>query len=167
MEMDDPRGPASLAYLEEDNQCKQRARISTWTTHGNFTHVCRGGDFMQMAGTYVEVGDPCNLVQLMQTSRMSGTYVEDMAAVERKLKQFAIRYIKPTVGADDDDDDDDDGDESSGGSAVDQLFFNDPDGYMIEMCNCENLKLVPAGSAGRIKLPFDRHNPPIEINGRR
>ncbi|KAK9154826.1 hypothetical protein Sjap_002306 [Stephania japonica] len=90
---------------------------------------------------------------------------EDMGAVERKLKQLSVRHIKRTVGAAAAADDDG-GDDSSGGSAIDQLFFNDPDGYMIEMCNCENLKLVPAGSAGQIKLPFDRHNPPIKTNGR-
>jgi hypothetical protein len=26
---------------------------------------------------------------------------------------------------------------------VDQLFFHDPDGYMIEMCNCQNLPVLP------------------------
>lgn len=46
----------------------------------------------------------------------------------------------------------------------DQLFFNDPDGFMIELCNCENLKLVPARSLGKIKLHFDRHNPPVEAS---
>ncbi|KAL4600873.1 hypothetical protein ACB092_11G231400 [Castanea dentata] len=46
---------------------------------------------------------------------------------------------------------------------IDQLFFNEPDGFMIEICNCENLKLVPAGSLGKIKLPVDRHNPPVEL----
>jgi hypothetical protein len=26
---------------------------------------------------------------------------------------------------------------------VDQLFFHDPDGHMIEVCNCENLPVKP------------------------
>lgn len=30
-----------------------------------------------------------------------------------------------------------------GGIQVDQLFFHDPDGYMIEMCNCQNLPVLP------------------------
>lgn len=46
---------------------------------------------------------------------------------------------------------------------IDQLFFNDPDGFVVEICNCENLKLVPASSLGKIKLPVDRHNPPVEL----
>ncbi|KAI6675929.1 hypothetical protein NL676_036725 [Syzygium grande] len=49
-------------------------------------------------------------------------------------------------------------------ASIDQLFFTDPDQFMIEICNCENLKLVPAGSLGKIKLPFDRHNPLVELN---
>jgi len=29
------------------------------------------------------------------------------------------------------------------GLYVDQLFFHDPDGYMVEICNCENLPVIP------------------------
>ncbi|KAJ4711535.1 Lactoylglutathione lyase / glyoxalase I family protein [Melia azedarach] len=75
---------------------------------------------------------------------------EDMEAIEKRLKELDVKYIKRTV----------EDDESA--TAIDQLFFNDPDGFMIEICNCDNLKLVPAGWLGKIKLPFDRHIPPIE-----
>ncbi|KAJ7949219.1 Lactoylglutathione lyase / glyoxalase I family protein [Quillaja saponaria] len=71
---------------------------------------------------------------------------EDMETMERRLKELNVKYKKRTV----------EDDESE--TAIDQLFFNDPDGFMVEICNCENLKLVPAGSFGKIKLPFDRHN---------
>ncbi|XP_010279599.1 PREDICTED: uncharacterized protein LOC104613472 [Nelumbo nucifera] len=76
---------------------------------------------------------------------------EDMDAMEQKLKDMNIKYIKRTV-------------EDKDNTSIDQLFFNDPDGFMIEICNCENLKLVPAGSLGRIKLPMDHHNPPLELD---
>ncbi|KAI7741802.1 hypothetical protein M8C21_003235 [Ambrosia artemisiifolia] len=76
---------------------------------------------------------------------------EDMVALERKLKEMDIKYIKRTVGGKED-------------GVIDQLFFNDPDGFMIEICNCENVKLKPAGSISRIKLPYDRHNPPLELD---
>ncbi|XP_042514350.1 uncharacterized protein LOC122089009 [Macadamia integrifolia] len=76
---------------------------------------------------------------------------EDMYAIEGRLKRMKIKYIKRTV-------------EDEGGTSIDQLFFKDPDGFMIEICNCENLKLVPVGSLGRIKLPLDRHNPPVELH---
>ncbi|KVH97344.1 uncharacterized protein LOC112523026 [Cynara cardunculus var. scolymus] len=75
---------------------------------------------------------------------------EDMGAMEQKLKDLGIKYIKRTVGGEED-------------GVIDQLFFNDPDGFMIEICNCENVKLKPKGSIGRIKLPYDRHNPPVEL----
>lgn len=75
---------------------------------------------------------------------------EDMEAMVKKLKEMNIKYMKRTVGEQE-------------GAAIDQLFFKDPDGFMIEICNCENLKLVPQRSIGRIKLPFDKHNPPIEL----
>ncbi|CAK7330964.1 unnamed protein product [Dovyalis caffra] len=76
---------------------------------------------------------------------------EDMEALEQRLKQFNVKYTKRTI------------DDDKNGTKIDQLFFCDPDGYMIEICNCENLKLVPAGSLGKIKLPFDWQNPPIDL----
>ena len=52
-----------------------------------------------------------------------------MATVEKTLKEMKIEYIKSRV--------------TEGGISVDQLFFHDPDGLMIEICNCENLPVVP------------------------
>lgn len=72
--------------------------------------------------------------------------------MEKKLKERNVKYMKRTVGEDD--------------GAIDQLFFKDPDGFMIEICNCENLKLVPQRSIGKIKLPIGKHNPPIELGNR-
>lgn len=77
---------------------------------------------------------------------------EDMEAMERRLKEMNIKYMKRTIN-------------EEAGAPIEQLFFNDPDGFMIEICNCENVELVPAGSMGRIKLPQDRHNPPLDIKG--
>ncbi|KAJ8448983.1 hypothetical protein Cgig2_004038 [Carnegiea gigantea] len=73
---------------------------------------------------------------------------EDMEAMEQKLKDFGVKYMKRTV------------EDKDNNTSIDQLFFNDPDGFMVEICNCENLKLVPACSLGKIRLPSDRHNPP-------
>ncbi|EEF34443.1 glyoxylase I 4 [Ricinus communis] len=78
---------------------------------------------------------------------------EDIEAMEKRLKEHKVEYIKRTV--------------DENGTKIDQLFFDDPDGFMIEICNCENLKLAPAGSIGKIKLPKDRHIPPVDVeNGR-
>ncbi|CAN6200090.1 unnamed protein product [Urochloa humidicola] len=75
---------------------------------------------------------------------------EDMGVMERWLKEMRIRYMKRTINEEE-------------GSPIDQLFFKDPDGFMIEICNCENLELVPAGALGRLRLPRDRHNPPVRM----
>lgn len=52
-----------------------------------------------------------------------------MATVEKKLKEMDIKHVKTRV--------------EEGGIHVDQLFFHDPDGVMIEICNCDNLPVIP------------------------
>ncbi|GAB2269481.1 Glyoxylase I 4 [Dionaea muscipula] len=54
---------------------------------------------------------------------------ESMGAVEKKLKDMAIKYVRQRV--------------EEGGIYVDQLFFHDPDGFMIEICNCDDLPMIP------------------------
>lgn len=38
------------------------------------------------------------------------------------------------------------------GITVDQVFFHDPDGYMVEICNCDNLPMLPISSAATCPL---------------
>jgi hypothetical protein len=52
-----------------------------------------------------------------------------MVAVERRLKEMGIPYVQRCV--------------EEGGINVDQIFFHDPDGFMIEVCNCDNLPVIP------------------------
>lgn len=52
-----------------------------------------------------------------------------MGIVEKKLKEMEIKYVRQRV--------------EEGGIEVDQLFFHDPDGFMIEICNCDNLPVIP------------------------
>ncbi|CAM8888887.1 unnamed protein product [Rhodiola kirilowii] len=54
---------------------------------------------------------------------------ESMVNVEKKLKEMEIEYVRSRV--------------EEGGVYVDQLFFHDPDGMTIEICNCNNLPVVP------------------------
>lgn len=56
---------------------------------------------------------------------------ESMAAVEKKLTEMGIEFVKRRV--------------EEGGVYVDQLFFHDPDGFMIEICDCDNLPVIPLG----------------------
>ncbi|KAL2329315.1 hypothetical protein Fmac_022742 [Flemingia macrophylla] len=71
--------------------------------------------------------------------------------MEKRLKEKNVKYMKRTLDAED-------------GNTMDQIFFNDPDGFMVEICNCDNLKLVPTDSLSKIMLPMDRHIPPVETN---
>ena len=54
---------------------------------------------------------------------------ESMEAVEKKLKEMEIGYVRDMV--------------EENGIKVDQLFFHDPDGFMIEICNCDSLPVIP------------------------
>ncbi|OIW14276.1 hypothetical protein TanjilG_21416 [Lupinus angustifolius] len=78
---------------------------------------------------------------------------EEVEEMERKLKEMNVKYMKRSLKTED-------------GTSMDQIFFNDPDRFMIEICNCEDFKLVPADSLGKLKLPMDRHIPPIQTNQR-
>ncbi|KAK1300775.1 hypothetical protein QJS10_CPB13g01184 [Acorus calamus] len=61
----------------------------------------------------------------------------DMRIVVRKLEEMGMEYVTAVV--------------EEGGIKVDQLFFHDPDGYMIEICNCDNLPVLPLSGACPIK----------------
>ncbi|CAO2181083.1 unnamed protein product [Urochloa humidicola] len=54
---------------------------------------------------------------------------ESLEAVQWRLKELSIRYVQRRV--------------EEGGIFVDQLFFHDPDGFMIEVCTCDKLPVVP------------------------
>ncbi|XP_049393579.1 glyoxylase I 4-like [Solanum stenotomum] len=61
---------------------------------------------------------------------------ESIDAVEKKLTEMGIKYARHLV--------------EEGGIYVDQLFFHDPDGFMVEICNCDNLPVIPlAGEMAR------------------
>ncbi|CAK7357113.1 unnamed protein product [Dovyalis caffra] len=62
----------------------------------------------------------------------------DMNVVIKKLEEKNIEYVTAVV--------------EEGGITVDQLFFHDPDGYMVEICNCQNLPVLPL-SACPLSLP--------------
>ncbi|KAM7263884.1 hypothetical protein ACFE04_001567 [Oxalis oulophora] len=63
----------------------------------------------------------------------------DIKIVKRRLEELGMRYATSVV--------------EDGGQRVDQVFFHDPDGYMIELCNCENIPIVPLISSD-CKLPL-------------
>ncbi|RVW67705.1 hypothetical protein CK203_063394 [Vitis vinifera] len=71
-------------------------------------------------------------------------------AVEKKLKEMGMEYTRQKV--------------VEGGIEVDQLFFHDPDGFMVEICNCDNLPVIPlAGqmirTCSRLNLQMQQQQP--------
>ncbi|KAJ1385693.1 Vicinal oxygen chelate [Sesbania bispinosa] len=67
----------------------------------------------------------------------------DMKLIMQKLDAMKIEYVTAVV--------------EDGGIQVDQLFFHDPDGYMIEICNCQNLPVLPISSCP-LKLPSSNNS---------
>ncbi|OAY44995.1 metallothiol transferase FosB isoform X1 [Manihot esculenta] len=62
----------------------------------------------------------------------------DMDFVVKKLEEKNIEYVTAVV--------------EEAGITVDQLFFHDPDGYMVEICNCHVLPVLPLSSCP-LQLP--------------
>ncbi|KAK9165266.1 hypothetical protein Scep_000457 [Stephania cephalantha] len=79
----------------------------------------------------------------------------DIELVKIKLEEMGMEYVTAVV--------------EEGGIIVDQLFFHDPDGYMIEICNCDNLPVLPISScplkkAQPYKDPIQRKTSPSLVS---
>lgn len=61
-----------------------------------------------------------------------------MKIIMKKLDAMKIEYVRAAV--------------EDGGIEVDQLLFHDPDSYMIEICNCQNLPVLPISTC-----PLNQH----------
>ncbi|KAK1549815.1 hypothetical protein Q3G72_008411 [Acer saccharum] len=84
--------------------------------------------------------DPDNMPKITQINPKDNHIsfqCESMAIVERKLREMEIEYVKSRV--------------EEGGIYVDQLFFHDPDGSMIEICNCDVLPVIPLAGDANIR----------------
>ncbi|KAK9287144.1 hypothetical protein L1049_015555 [Liquidambar formosana] len=68
----------------------------------------------------------------------------DMELIMRKLEEKNVEYVTAVV--------------EDGGVKVDQLFFHDPDSYMVEICNCHVLPVLPLSSCPLKKLPNTNGN---------
>ncbi|GLJ16073.1 hypothetical protein SUGI_0267590 [Cryptomeria japonica] len=60
----------------------------------------------------------------------------DINLIEKRLRDMGIDYVKQVVEEE--------------GLCIDQLFFHDPDGYMMGICNCENFPIVPSDEASAV-----------------
>ncbi|ONH92756.1 hypothetical protein PRUPE_8G193600 [Prunus persica] len=72
---------------------------------------------------------PKKITQIKPKDNHISFQCESMVTVEKNLKEMEIEYVKRRV--------------EKGGIYVDQLFFHDPDATMIEICNCDNLPVIP------------------------
>ncbi|XP_050227339.1 glyoxylase I 4-like [Mercurialis annua] len=73
----------------------------------------------------------------------------DVGLVKRRLEEMGMRYVTALV--------------EDNGNKVDQVFFHDPDGYMIELCNCENIPIIPL-SACTFSPRMGSFKRPITLN---
>nr|XP_043621879.1 uncharacterized protein LOC122593523 [Erigeron canadensis] len=69
----------------------------------------------------------------------------NMDLIIQKLEEMDIKYVTAVV--------------TEGGVEVNQLFFHDPDGYMIEICNCHVLPMLPLTSC-----PVKKHTAIPQVN---
>ncbi|KAG7559485.1 Vicinal oxygen chelate (VOC) domain [Arabidopsis thaliana x Arabidopsis arenosa] len=53
----------------------------------------------------------------------------NMIQMEKTLKKMDVSYLKTSI--------------ADGEIQVDQVFFHDPDGFMIEICSCGKLPVIP------------------------
>ncbi|KAF8034541.1 hypothetical protein BT93_C0761 [Corymbia citriodora subsp. variegata] len=79
----------------------------------------------------IKLEDPDGMLEVSRINpkdRHISFQCESMETVGKKLREMKIEYVNGRV--------------VEGGIAVDQLFFHDPDGSMIEVCNCENIPVI-------------------------
>ncbi|KAM6579042.1 hypothetical protein CsatB_030879 [Cannabis sativa] len=76
----------------------------------------------------------------------------NMSLIMEKLAQLNIHYVTAVV--------------EEGGIIVDQLFFHDPDGHMIEICNCQNLPVLPlvSSSSSCSSCPLNKFKPVTNVD---
>ncbi|KAM0853557.1 hypothetical protein ACQ4PT_051004 [Festuca glaucescens] len=121
----------------------RRPDLSTSTAHGNLTYYPGSNLNIKIPSSFLlfnygigihllQSEDPKSLhekTEINPKDNHISFQCESMVAVERRLKELGISYIQRCV--------------EEGGIYVDQIFFHDPDGFMIEICNCDNLPVVP------------------------
>lgn len=80
---------------------------------------------------------------------------ESMGLVQKCLEEMKIDFACALV--------------EENGVKVNQLFFHDPDGFMIEICNCDNLPVIPlvddmARSCSRLNHEIIQQQIPQVVN---
>ncbi|XP_077248804.1 glyoxylase I 4-like [Tasmannia lanceolata] len=96
----------------------------------------------------LECNSPANMPEKKGVINTKDNHISfqcsDMSLVMRKLEGMKIEYVTAVV--------------EEGGIKVDQLFFHDPDGYMVEICNCDSLPVLPLSSCPLKKLNYSKED---------
>ncbi|OWM71731.1 hypothetical protein CDL15_Pgr005919 [Punica granatum] len=142
----DNKNPLSLKSLNHISlQCRSvEDSVKFYHKVLGFIPIRRPGSFDFEGAWLFNYGIGIHLIQsegLVNCSTRAGRHIinpkdnhfsflcESIAMVEKKLEEMKIEYVKGRV--------------EEGGIIVEQLFFHDPDGSMIEICNCDSLPVVP------------------------
>jgi len=70
--------------------------------------------------------------------------VSNVELVKNRLEEKGMRFVTALV--------------EDEGFKVDQVIFLEPNGYMIELCNCENISIIHVSSCFASFKPRRNHN---------
>ncbi|PKU84353.1 hypothetical protein MA16_Dca002866 [Dendrobium catenatum] len=104
-----------------------------------FVSVKRPSSFKFHGAWLYNYGIGIHLLQCNSLENHISFQCSDIYLLKRKLEGMGIEYVTAVV--------------EESGIEVDQFFFHDPDGYMVEICNCDNLPVIPLSSCP-MKFPY-------------
>ncbi|KAL9689122.1 hypothetical protein QQ045_033554 [Rhodiola kirilowii] len=139
---------------EWDNVAKVRSRMRqkglrkeigfSWVDVGNIDNSLYLHGFSSSDMSHPRSGDICDMANFLdlELKFSEKERCETMSLVEKKLQEVKIKYVVSSL--------------EEGRIFVDQLFFHDHDGTIIEICNRNNLPVVPL--TGELSCPRPSFN---------
>ncbi|XP_020596427.1 uncharacterized protein LOC110036343 [Phalaenopsis equestris] len=127
----------SVKFYEEVLGFVSVKRPSSFKFHGAWLYNYGIGIHLLQCNTLDEVPKKKGIINPKENH--ISFQCSDSFLLKRKLEGMGIEYITAVV--------------EESGIEVDQIFFHDPDGYMVEICNCDNLPVIPLSSCP-MKLPY-------------
>ncbi|KAE8794645.1 hypothetical protein D1007_30687 [Hordeum vulgare] len=110
-----------------------------------------GGAWMHRYGMGIHLlqrGAGCDAPPMSPAINPKGNHISfqcsDMALTKARLRDMNLEVVTARVW--------------DGETTVEQLFFHDPDGNVIEICNCEDLPVVPLAPPARLAKPTVQMN---------
>ncbi|KAI3910198.1 hypothetical protein MKW92_011880 [Papaver armeniacum] len=103
-----------------------------------FVLIKRPSSFKFEGAWLFNYGIGIHLLQCNSINDVQQMPCTDIELVKKRLREMGMKYETALV--------------EEGGVFVNQLFFHDPDGYMIEICNCDNIPVIPLSSSACLML---------------